>query len=121
LSQKPPPLLLQSPTHRPIQTHPPSSKRSALAFLLQDVARRSISAAGLPAAIERQAAAAVEEADALVLVMDGQVCTASVVVLHPRLHNRARLAIKLDSAHLLYAPRYWLVLTLPKLPPTRSF
>eukprot|EP00887_Chlorella_sp_A99_P006783 scaffold2.g6783.t1 len=32
----------------------------------------AISAAGLPAAIERQAAAAVEEADALVLVVDGQ-------------------------------------------------
>ncbi|KAL4423769.1 hypothetical protein ABPG75_001070 [Micractinium tetrahymenae] len=38
----------------------------------QEVARRSISAAGLPAAIERQAAAAVEEADALILVVDGQ-------------------------------------------------
>ena len=39
----------------------------------QEAARRSISAAGLPAAIERQAAAAVEEADALILVVDGQV------------------------------------------------
>lgn len=43
----------------------------------QEAARRSISAAGLPAAIERQAAAAVEEADALILVVDGQV---SVIV-----------------------------------------
>lgn len=39
---------------------------------VQEIARRSISAAGLPAAIERQAAAAVEEADVLVLVVDGQ-------------------------------------------------
>lgn len=38
----------------------------------QEIARRSISAAGLPLAIERQAAAAVEEADALILVVDGQ-------------------------------------------------
>ncbi|KAL4446309.1 hypothetical protein ABPG77_003116 [Micractinium sp. CCAP 211/92] len=38
----------------------------------QEVARRSISAAGLPAAIERQAAAAVDEADALIFVVDGQ-------------------------------------------------
>lgn len=33
----------------------------------------SISAAGLPMAIERQAAAAVEEADSLIMVVDGQV------------------------------------------------
>lgn len=38
----------------------------------QGAAMHAISAAGLPAAIERQAAAAVEEADALVLVVDGQ-------------------------------------------------
>ena len=38
----------------------------------QVAAMRSISAAGLPSAIERQAAAAVEEADAIVLVVDGQ-------------------------------------------------
>ena len=45
----------------------------ALPASLQEIARRSISAAGLPDAIERQAAAAVDEADALVLVVDGQV------------------------------------------------
>lgn len=39
---------------------------------MQEQARVSISAAGLPGAIERQAAAAVEEADVLVLVVDGQ-------------------------------------------------
>ncbi|PRW61158.1 GTPase Der [Chlorella sorokiniana] len=44
----------------------------------QEAARRSISAAGLPAAIERQAAAAVEEADALILVVDGQTGGTSV-------------------------------------------
>lgn len=43
-----------------------------LPFFLQTVAMQAISAAGLPLAIERQAAAAVEEADALVLVVDGQ-------------------------------------------------
>lgn len=46
----------------------------------QEAARRSISAAGLPAAIERQAAAAVEEADALILVVDGQVRVGSVLL-----------------------------------------
>lgn len=51
---------------------------------LQEVARRSISAAGLPGAIERQAAAAVEEASALILVVDGQAsrrCAAAAFVL----------------------------------------
>ncbi len=48
------------------------SKATELPKEQQDAAMRSISAAGLPSAIERQAAAAVEEADALVLVVDGQ-------------------------------------------------
>lgn len=48
------------------------SKASALPKEEQMAAMYSISAAGLPSAIERQAAAAVEEADALVLVVDGQ-------------------------------------------------
>lgn len=39
----------------------------------REIAIKSISAKGLPAAIERQAAAAVEESDVLVLVVDGQV------------------------------------------------
>ncbi|PSC70640.1 GTPase Der [Micractinium conductrix] len=38
----------------------------------QEIARLSISAAGLPGAIERQAAAAVDEAAALIFVVDGQ-------------------------------------------------
>lgn len=48
------------------------SKATELPKEQQIAAMRSISAAGLPSAIERQAAAAVEEADALVLVVDGQ-------------------------------------------------
>lgn len=48
------------------------SKANALPKEEQLAAMQSISAAGLPSAIERQAAAAVEEADALVLVVDGQ-------------------------------------------------
>ncbi|KAI8466297.1 MAG: P-loop containing nucleoside triphosphate hydrolase protein [Monoraphidium minutum] len=39
---------------------------------LQEAAMRSISAEGLPAAIERQAAAGVTEADSIVLMVDGQ-------------------------------------------------
>ncbi len=40
---------------------------------LQELAMASISAEGLPSAIERQAAAGVAEADAIVLLVDGQV------------------------------------------------
>ncbi|GAB4813056.1 hypothetical protein N2152v2_000102 [Parachlorella kessleri] len=44
----------------------------------QGAAMTNISAAGLPTAIERQAAAAVEESDALILVVDGQLgCNAA--------------------------------------------
>jgi predicted GTPase len=38
----------------------------------RDAAMKSISADGLPAAIERQAAAGVSEADSLILLVDGQ-------------------------------------------------
>lgn len=48
------------------------SDASALPRDQQAAAMHSVSAAGLPQAIERQAAAAVEEADALVVVVDGQ-------------------------------------------------
>ena len=51
----------------------PSDLRPALLPPLQEIARLSISAAGLPGAIERQAAAAVDEAAALIFVVDGQV------------------------------------------------
>jgi GTP-binding protein len=53
------------------------SKATELPKEQQIAAMRSISAAGLPSAIERQAAAAVEEADALVLVVDGQTGTSA--------------------------------------------
>ncbi|CAK0734487.1 hypothetical protein CVIRNUC_000438 [Coccomyxa viridis] len=48
------------------------SKAAQLPDGQRAAAERAISAAGLPQAIERQAAAGVAEADALVLVMDGQ-------------------------------------------------
>lgn len=51
---------------------PPGSRHTLRSRYAQEAARRSISAAGLPAAIERQAAAAVDEADALIFVVDGQ-------------------------------------------------
>ena len=64
-------------------------------------AMASISAAGLPQAIERQAAAAVEEADALVLVVDGQVgarCAAlRCAALHWEAHCRAAAGTAWDS------------------------
>lgn len=59
---------------------------------MQEVARRSISAAGLPAAIERQAAAAVDEADALIFVVDGQASSASGnAEQHPATHVEQKL------------------------------
>jgi GTP-binding protein len=48
------------------------SDAAALPQEQQAAAIRSIGAAGLPGAIERQAAAAVEESDAVILVVDGQ-------------------------------------------------
>jgi GTPase len=48
------------------------SDAAALPKEQQMLAMKSLSGDGLPAAIERQAAAAVEEADALILVVDGQ-------------------------------------------------
>ena len=48
------------------------SDATALPQEQQQAAMQSISAAGLPGAIERQAAAAVEEANVIVLVVDGQ-------------------------------------------------